>query len=166
MRLFLPQFSKMTEYNRFISGTLVRPNIFRLKLIRPFSDAWFTQNKFLTELNLAISAVHFSFATIFQYLNFVQLCSYFKLKLSYRCSLQWWKSVVDIVFHLREISRQTLGNIKKNRSNFEQRERKYANTWGSGGRARGQNSLQKHSFCIPFVFITICVHSAFTFMRF
>ena len=54
----------------------------------------------------------------------------------------------------------------KNTSNFEQRERKYANTWGGAGRARGQNSLQKHSYCIPFVFITICFHSAFTFMRF
>ena len=38
----------------------------------------------------------------------------------------------------------------------------YANTWGGGGRARGQNSLQH---CIPFVFIAICVHSAFTFIR-
>ena len=68
--------------------------------------------------------------------------------------------------HLREMSKQTLGNIKKNKSNFEQRERKYANTWGGGGRARGQNSLQKHSYCIPFVFITIYFLSAFTFMRF
>ena len=58
------------------------------------------------------------------------------------------------------------GTLKKNRSNFEQRERKYANTWGGGGRARGQNSLQKHSYCIPFVFITLCFHSAFTFIRF
>ena len=68
-------------------------------------------------------------------------------------------------FHLREISRQTLGNIKKNRSNFDQRERKYANTWGGGGRARGPNSFENHSYCILFVFITICVHSAFTFIR-
>ena len=30
------------------------------------------------------------------------------------------------------------GTIKK-RSNFEQRERKYANTWGGAGCARGQN---------------------------
>ena len=51
-------------------------------------------------------------------------------------------------------------------SNFEQRERKYANTWGGGGRARGQNSLQKHSYCILFVFITLCFQSAFTFIRF
>ena len=57
---FLTQFSKMTEYNRFIfSGTLVHPNIFRLRVIRAFFDAWFTQNKFLTELILAISGVHF-----------------------------------------------------------------------------------------------------------
>ena len=80
----------MAEYNRFIfSGTLVHSNIFRLRLIRAFSDAWFAQNEFLTELNLAISGVHFSVITIFQYLKFVRFCSYSKLKLSYRCSLQW-----------------------------------------------------------------------------
>ena len=104
----------MAEYNRFIfSGTLVHSNIFRLRLKRAFFDVWFAQNKFLTELNLAISAVHFSVTTIFQYLKFVRFCSYSKLKLSYGCSLQWWKPFVDILFHLREISKQTLGNIKK-----------------------------------------------------
>ena len=67
---FLTQFSKMAEYNQFIfSGTLVHSNIFRLRLIRAIFDAWFTQNKFLTEVNLAISGVHFSVATIFQYFN-------------------------------------------------------------------------------------------------
>ena len=161
----------MAEYNQFIfSRTLVHSNIFRLRLIRAFFDAWFAQTKFLTELNLAISGVHFSVTTTFQYLKFVRSCSYSKLKLSYRCNLQWWKSwmvkKVDIFFHLRELSKQTLGNIKKNKSNFEQRERKYANTWGGGGRARGQNSFQNHSYCIPFVLITSCVHSAFTFIRF
>ena len=156
----------MTEYNRFIfSGTLVHSNIFRLRLIRAIFYAWFTQNEFLTEAILAISGVHFLFTTIFQYLKFVRFCSYSKLKLSHGCSLQWLKPFVDIFFHLREISKQTLGNLKKNRSNFEQRERKYANTWGGGGRACGQNSIQNHSYCIPFVFITICVHSAFTFIR-
>ena len=38
-----------------------------------------------------------------------------------------------------------IGNIKKNSSNFEQRERKYANTWGGGGRPRCQKSLQNFS---------------------
>ena len=104
----------MAEYNRFIfSGTLVHSNIFRLRLIRAFSDARFTQNKFLTELNLVISGVHFSVTTIFQYLKFVRFCSYSNLKLSYGFSLQWWKPFVDIFFHLREISKQALGNIKK-----------------------------------------------------
>ena len=87
---FLTEFSKMAEYNQFIFPvTLVHLNIFRLRLIRAISDAWFTQNKFLTELNLAISGVHFSVTTIFQYLKFVRFCSYSKLKLSYRCNLQW-----------------------------------------------------------------------------
>ena len=104
----------MAVYNRFIfSGTLVHPNIFRLRLIWAFFDAWFAQNKFLNEFNLAISGVHFPIITIFQYLNFVRFCSYFQLKLSYRCNLQWWKPFVDIFFHLRELSTQTLGNIKK-----------------------------------------------------
>ena len=58
-----------------------------------------------------------------------------------------------------------IGDYSKNSSNFEQRERKYANTWGGGGHARGQKSLQKHSDCILFVFTTICFHSAFTFMH-
>ena len=80
----------MTEYGQFIfSETLVHSNIFRLRLIRAFFDARFAQNKFLTEVNLAISAVHFSFATIFQCLKFVRFCSYSKPKLFYKGSLQW-----------------------------------------------------------------------------
>ena len=36
----------------------------------------------LTELNSAISVVHFSFATVFQYLNFVRFRSYSELNFS------------------------------------------------------------------------------------
>ena len=104
----------MAEYNRFFfSGALVHSIIFRLRLIRAISDAWFTRNKFLTELNLAISGVHFSVTAIFQYLKFVRFCSYSKHELSYRFSLQWCKPFVDIFFHLREMNKQTLGNIRK-----------------------------------------------------
>ena len=104
----------MTEYNRFIfSGSLVQRIIFRLRIFRAFSDVWFAQSKFLAELNSPISAVYFSFATIFQYVSFVRFYSYSKLKLSYVCNLQWFKPFVDIFFHLREIGKQTLGNIKK-----------------------------------------------------
>ena len=111
---FLSQFSKMTEYNRFIfSGTLVHPNIFRFRFFWAFSDAWFARKKILTELNSPISGVHFSFATIFQYLNFGRFRSYSKLKFLYRCSLQWWKLFVDVFFHLWGIRKQTLWNIKK-----------------------------------------------------
>ena len=42
-------------------------------------------------------------------------------------------------------------DFKKKDSKFEQRERKYANTWGGGGRARGQKSpkaLRLYSFCV------------------
>ena len=104
----------MTEYNQFIfSGTLAHLNIFRLRLILAFTDAWFTQNKILTELNSPISGVHFSFATVFQNFNFVRFRLYSKVKFSYGFSLQWWKPFVDIFFHLWEISKQILGNIKK-----------------------------------------------------
>ena len=104
----------MIEDNQFIfSGTLVHSFIFCFRLILAFFDAWFAQNKFLTEVSLAISGVHFLFTTIFQYLIFVRFFSYSKLKLSYGFSLQWWKPFVDIFFQLREIIKQTLGNIKK-----------------------------------------------------
>ena len=85
---FLTQFSKLTENNQIIfSGKLVNSYIFRLRLIRAFFDVPFAQNKFLTEVTLAISGVQFSFDTLFQYLNFVRFSSYSKLWLSYRCSL-------------------------------------------------------------------------------
>ena len=86
---FLTQFSEMTDYNQFIfSGALVHLNIFRLRLLRAVFDAWFAQKKFLTEVKLAISGVHFLFTTIFQYLKFVRFCSYSKRKFYYGCSLQ------------------------------------------------------------------------------
>ena len=80
----------MTQYIRFIfSVTLIHANIFRLGLLQPFFDTWFTQDNIFTELNSAIYAVHFSFATFFQYPNFVRFCSHSELKLSHRGSLQW-----------------------------------------------------------------------------
>ena len=107
----------MAEYNQFIlSVTFLYSNSFRLRLIRAFFEAWFAQNKFLTELSSPISGVHFPFTSIFQYLKFVRFRSYSKLKLSRRCRLQWRKPFVDIFlqfFHFREIGKQTLGNIKK-----------------------------------------------------
>ena len=91
----------MANYDQFIfPGTLSHSSIFRLRLKRAFFDAWLAQNKFLTELNLASSGVHFSFPTIFQYLKFDRFFSYSKIKLFHRCSLQWSKAFVDIVFHL------------------------------------------------------------------
>ena len=80
----------MTEYNQFISsGILVLSNIFCLGLKRAFFDAWFAQNNFLTELNLAISGVHFSFATIFQYINLVRFRSYSNFKGPSKSTSQW-----------------------------------------------------------------------------
>ena len=61
----------MTEFNQFIfSGTLIHPNSFRVGLFQAIFLKWFTQNKFLAEPSSPISAVHFSFATFFQYLYF------------------------------------------------------------------------------------------------
>ena len=80
----------MTEYNRVIfSGTLIHANIFRLELLQAYFDTWFTQDNFLTELNSPISDSTLFVCNNFQYLNFVQICSYSKHELSYKFSLQW-----------------------------------------------------------------------------
>ena len=156
----------MTIYIRFtFPRTLVYPNNFRLGLFGAFFEAWFSQNNFLTELKSPTSAVHFSFGTLFQYLNFVRFCSYSKHKLSHQCSLQWCKLFLDIFFIFDKHGSKHWGPFKKS-SIFEQREHKYANTWTDGGRAGGQKSLQNHFYCFSFVYITICFHSAFTFLRF
>ena len=59
----------MTGYIRFnFTETLVHSNIFRLRLLRAFYDAWFAQNKLLTELNSPISAVYFRLQQFFNIL--------------------------------------------------------------------------------------------------
>ena len=72
---------------------------------------------------------------------------------------------------VQTVSRYTFSSSRKKEADigdhlkrlfFEQRERKNADTWGGGGHARGQKSLQKHSYCIPFIIITIRFHSAST----
>ena len=60
----------MNEYIQFIfPRTIFRSKIFRSGIIRTFSIVWCTKNNFLTELKSPISAVQFSFATIFQYIK-------------------------------------------------------------------------------------------------
>ena len=76
------------------------------------------------------------------------------------------KTVCRYLFSSLRNREADIGDHLKKGSKSEQRERKYANTWGGGGRARGQQSLQNHFSCIPFVFITVCFHSVFTFIRF
>ena len=76
------------------------------------------------------------------------------------------QTVCRYLFSFASNKEANIGEHLKKGSNFEQRERKYANTWGAGGRARGQKSLQNHFYGIFFVFITICFHSAVTFMCF
>ena len=48
---------------------------------------------------------------------------------------------LSISFSSSRNKEANIGDHLKKGSNFEQRERKYANTWGGGGRARGQKSL-------------------------
>ena len=76
------------------------------------------------------------------------------------------KTVCQYLFSSLKNKEANIGEHLKNSSNFEQRQRKYANTWGGGGRARGQKSFHIHFYCIPFVIITNFLHCAFTFMRF
>ena len=155
----------MTKNNHIIiSGTVVHPNFFRLRLIPAFSIAWFTQNIILTEHNSQISAVQYSqqFGTIFHYISSARIpnSSFF---------IEVVAMVKTVCWYLLYSSRNREANIGdhlEKGSNFEQRERKYANTLGVGGHARGQKSLQKHFYSIWFVYITICFHSTFTFMRF
>ena len=143
----------MTDYNHFIfSGTLVFPNIFLLRLLWVFCDAWFAQNIFLTELNSPFFAVHFSFAAIFQIFHFVRFRSYSKLKFPCGCSLQRRKSFVDIFFSFLRNKEANFRDHLKISSNFEQRERKYGPTQGGGGRVCGLKSVQKHFYCIFFCF--------------
>ena len=104
----------MTGYIRFkFPETLVHSNIFRLGLFRAFYEACVAQNKLPTELNSPISAVYFSFATIFQYLNFVQFRSYSDHKISYECSLQWSKPFVDIFFIFEKLGSKYWRHSKK-----------------------------------------------------
>ena len=76
------------------------------------------------------------------------------------------QTVCCYLFSFPRNKEANIGEHLEKGSNFEQLERKYAITWGGGGPTRGQKSLQKHFYCIPFVFITICFHSDFTFVRF
>ena len=72
---YFGRFLEMRDYNPLMfSGTSVQLKDFRLGLFRAFSDACFTQNNFLTELNSPISALDFLFATIFHNLSFVRIC--------------------------------------------------------------------------------------------
>ena len=63
--------------------------------------------------------------------------------------LLFFRQCGDVLFFLyaRKLRGYTATGTLKNSSNFEQRERKYANTWFRGGRARGQKPLPLYSFC-------------------
>ena len=112
LAIFLPKFSKMTEYNQFMFlRTLVCLNIDRLGLLQAFSVACFPENKFLTELNSSISAVQFSFTTTFHYLIFLRFRLYFKHRFFHKTISQWWKQFLDIFFHLGALGMETVETI-------------------------------------------------------
>ena len=73
------------------------------------------------------------------------------------------KSLSIFVSSLRN-REASFGDHLKKGSNFEQRERKYANTWGGGGRACGQKTLQKYFHCI-FLYLQKFGSTVSTFMR-
>ena len=156
----------MTEYKQVIfSGTLVHPTCFRLRLFSAFSGAWFAKNNFLTELNSPNSAKQFSFATFFQDFNFVRCRSNSRLKFSYGCSLQGSKPFGDIFSHLWEINKQTLGNNKKTALILSS-ESVTMLTREVVADVRVVRNHSKSTSFVFFVFITICFHSAFPFIRF
>ena len=106
----------MTEYNRSISsGTLALPNIFRLRLLRAFSDAWFAQKEFLTEVNLAFRQCTFRLSQFFNFsiLNLSHFAHIPNLSFPINVDYNGENRLLISFFHLREISKQTLGNIKK-----------------------------------------------------
>ena len=72
---------------------------------------------------------------------------------------------LSISFFIFEIFGCKLWDLFKKSSIFGTRQRKYSNTGGGGGHARGQKSFEFHRYYL-LVFITIYFHSAFTFMPF
>ena len=62
----------MSEYIQFIfSGKLVQSKVFCLRVLRASSVAWFTQNKFLTELISPVSSLHMPYFAHISNLDFI-----------------------------------------------------------------------------------------------
>ena len=132
--------------------------------MRAFSDAWFGKIEFLTELKSPKSAVHFSLQQFLKNLissNFAHFPN-----LGFPMDAVNNGNYRLLIFFSSEKIHCILWGLIKKGSNFGKRERKYANAWGGGGRARGQKSLQKHFYCIRFEIVTIFFHFVFTFLRF
>ena len=55
------------------------------------------------------------------------------------------RTICRYLFSSSRNKEANIGDHLKKDSNFEQRERKYAKTWGGGESARGQKSLQNTS---------------------
>ena len=73
------------------------------------------------------------------------------------------KTVCRYLFSSLRNKEANVGDLLKNSFNFEQRERKYANTWGGGARLRGQKSFQKRFYCI-FLYIQEIVSIPFSLL--
>ena len=137
---FLPQFSKNSEYRQIIfSEALVHFNIFCWRLFQAFSVGWFAPKYFSTKVNSPVSALHFLFATIFHCLfhTFVHIPNWnFPINVVYS-----GENRLSISFFIVEESGCTLWVVLISDFFLGTRDRKYANTWGGGGRARGQKSF-------------------------
>ena len=62
-------------------------------------------------INFYLNSIHHFRQCTFRWQQFFNIL--ISSDFAHRCSFWWWKPFVDIVFHLRETRKQTLGNIKK-----------------------------------------------------
>ena len=152
----------MSENIRFIfSETIVRPYILRLRLCQAFSDASFTQNNFLFEPNFPKSALHFSFTRNFHSCNFVPFCYYLKL-----IFWMWFTMVQTVCRYAFSSARDLVANIGVFLKSGSLLGSESANMLIRGV-VVAVRVVKNYStitlFCLPFVFITICFHSTFTF---
>ena len=72
------------------------------------------------------------------------------------------KTVFQYLFSSSRNKEANIGEHLKKGFNFEQRERKYANTWGDDGLARGQKSLTPKSL----LFYSFCIYNNLFPLRF
>ena len=132
--------------------------------------AWFSQNKVLTEFISQFSNfLHCTFCL--QHVFAVLISSDF----ARNSNLNFSSDTIDnganrlsVPFFMFEKFGFKQWVFYEKISNFKWRRCKYAITWSGcgGGHARSEQSFLFHLYCIVFVIIKSCFHSAFSFMHF